>query len=574
MPGQPQNAVVATPTFYKTRRFLNVDYTDVYFTSVTFTNPPQNANVYGIVINPGNQTNYGDGTTRTFNNVGPLAPNTSYTFTLYADTNIPDNSVTLNLTTGGIPPNPPTSVAAVAGNASATVSWNAPASNGGLAITGYKIVCSDGSTPIFVGNVLTATYPNLVNETAVIFAVYAINSAGTSGSSVTSNTITPSTSSGATAPGAPTNITVVAGPNSVTVSWTAPASNGGSPITGYTVTPSVGSPVTVGNVLTATLTGLASGTSVTFTVSAINAIGGTPNPPVSPPVTPTPPAASPPSSVLGVTGVPAVASAIISWSAPLSSGGSPITGYKVICIPDNKKPNLAGPNDRSLTVIGIKNAVKTMYTVVAINAAGQSDSVELTAYPLPGAPKVTALRGASGIINLSWTAKPANVASPITGYAVSLVSPLPAPAGMVIPTPLVTATGGSVNVSGLTNGSPYVFLVKSVSNIGQGVGGLSKALIAAGLPDVPSAFTGTRAVASAGFSWVAPTNTGGLPITGYKISYTVTGLVKILLVKVVTSAIIKGLVNGTAYSFTIQAITLAGGSAQSAPVTVTPGLGL
>jgi hypothetical protein len=272
--------------------------------------------------------------------------------------------------------------------------------------------------------------------------------------------------------------------------------------------------------------------------------------------------------------MPGVASALISWSAPISNGGSPITAYKVVCSPDNKKPNLAGPNDRSLIVTGIKNAVPTTFTVVAINASGQSDSVALTAYPLPGVPKVTALRGASGIINLSWVAKPSNPGSPITAYNVSLVSPLPAPEGMVIPTPLVTATGGSVSVSGLTNGNSYVFLVRSVSIIGQSAGGLSKAVIAAGLPDAPASFAGVRALASAGLNWTAPANTGGLPITGYVISYTVAGVAKTLAVRLVTSAIIKGLVNGTAYSFTIQTVTLVGRSVASAPVTVTPGAGL
>lgn len=278
----------------------------------------------------------------------------------------------------------------------------------------------------------------------------------------------------------------------------------------------------------------------------------------------------PPSSVLGVTVVPGAGSATIRWSAPLSDGGSPITGYKVICVPDNNKPNTTGPNARSLVITGLKNAGLTTCTVVAMNAAGQSDSVTLTPYALPGMPTVMAVRGASGVINLTWKAKPSNVASPITSYIVSLVSPA-APESMVISTPLLTATGGSAIVSGLTNGSNYVFSVKSVSSIGQSAGSLSKGVIAAGLPDAPTSFAATRGVSSAELRWVAPTNTGGLPITNYVISY-INGVIRT--VKPITSTIVKGLVNGKAYTFKIQAITLAGSSVASAPVVVTPGTGL
>jgi hypothetical protein len=119
-----------------------------------------------------------------------------------------------------------------------------------------------------------------------------------------------------------------------------------------------------------------------------------------------------------------------------------------------------------------------------------------------------------------------------------------------------------------------VFSVQSVSNIGTSAGGLSKAVIAARIPDVPTALAGVRAVKSVGLTWVAPANTGGLPITGYTITYTTAGVPKVLLVKVVTSAIVKGLVDGTAYTFTIKATTLVGNSADTSPITVTPGAGL
>ena len=85
----------------------------------------------------------------------------------------------------------------------------------------------------------------------------------------------------ATVPGAPTNVSAVAGNASATVSWSAPASNGGAAITSYTVTSSTGQMVTVSNVLTATVTGLTPGIPVTFTVKATNVHGDSPSSPAS-----------------------------------------------------------------------------------------------------------------------------------------------------------------------------------------------------------------------------------------------------------------------------------------------------
>jgi Fibronectin type III domain/Domain of Unknown Function (DUF1080) len=80
-----------------------------------------------------------------------------------------------------------------------------------------------------------------------------------------------------TVPGAPTIGTASGGNTQATVTWTAPASNGGTAVTGYTVTPYIGATAqpstTVGNVLTATVTGLANGTAYTFKVAAVNAVG-------------------------------------------------------------------------------------------------------------------------------------------------------------------------------------------------------------------------------------------------------------------------------------------------------------
>ncbi|MFA5930840.1 MAG: GLUG motif-containing protein [archaeon] len=76
-----------------------------------------------------------------------------------------------------------------------------------------------------------------------------------------------------TVPGVPTSVVAVAGDKNATVSFVAPVSNGGSVITGYTVTSSPGNFTKTGTSSPLVVTGLANGTSYTFTVVATNAIG-------------------------------------------------------------------------------------------------------------------------------------------------------------------------------------------------------------------------------------------------------------------------------------------------------------
>jgi fibronectin type III domain protein len=140
-------------------------------------------------------------------------------------------------------------------------------------VTPYIGAAAQGSTT--VGNVLTTPISGLTNGTSYTFRVAAVNAIGTGNQSGDSNAVTPVAP--ATVPGAPTIGTATAGNASATVNWTAPASNGGSAITGYVVTPYIGAAAqgstTVGNVLTTPISGLTNGTTYTFRVAAINAIG-------------------------------------------------------------------------------------------------------------------------------------------------------------------------------------------------------------------------------------------------------------------------------------------------------------
>jgi streptogramin lyase len=91
-------------------------------------------------------------------------------------------------------PNPPDRPTATPGNAAATVSWHAPASDGGSPITGYVVIpdeTGNPEAPIFVGNVLSAKVTGLTNGVGVTFSVEAINANGTSAPSMQSVYVTP-----------------------------------------------------------------------------------------------------------------------------------------------------------------------------------------------------------------------------------------------------------------------------------------------------------------------------------------------------------------------------------------------
>ncbi len=152
----------------------------------------------------------------------------------------------------------PGSPSATGGNASATVHWTAPTSNGGTNVSGYDIydsttpTVSTSGTPAATASATAISAPvtGLTNGTEYYFVVTAVNIDGQSAASSPVVNATPST-----VPGAPTSPKLKLKGKNATITWTDPASNGGSAITGYDIYESTSPTVSTSGAPKATVSG-------------------------------------------------------------------------------------------------------------------------------------------------------------------------------------------------------------------------------------------------------------------------------------------------------------------------------
>jgi hypothetical protein len=126
---------------------------------------------------------------------GLTAGTTYYSHFLHRDAAGNDSTVANGpgfTTAAATAPGAPTIGTATAGDSSATVTWAAPASNGGSAITGYTITASPGgATGSAAAGATSGAVTGLTNGTAYTFTVHTNNAVGASAESAASNSVTP-----------------------------------------------------------------------------------------------------------------------------------------------------------------------------------------------------------------------------------------------------------------------------------------------------------------------------------------------------------------------------------------------
>ncbi len=473
-----------------------------------------------------------------------------------------------------------TGLAGTAGNGQVSLTWTAPASTGGSPITDYVIQRSSNAGVTWttftdaVSAATSATVTGLTNGTSYLFRVAAVNVAG-AGTYARSASVTPRTVAGAV-----TGLAGTAGNGQVSLTWTAPAATGGSPITDYVVQRSSDAGATwttfthpVSTATSATVTGLTNGISYLLQVAAVNGAGaGTYARTAS--VTPRTVAGS----VTDLAGTAGNGQVSLSWTAPTSTGGGAITDY-VIQQSSNAGVTWTTLRDAistatSATVTGLTNGASYLFQVAAVNGAGAGTyarSASVTPRTVAGAVTRLARTAGNGQVSLSWKAPTSTGGSAIADYVIQRSSDAGATWTTFID---AVSTATSATVTGLTNGTSYMFQVATVNGAGTGTYARSASIAPRTVADAVTGLAGTAGNGLVTLSWLAPISNGGSAITDYVIQQsTNAGVTWTTLrdaISTATSATVTGLTNGTGYLFQVAAVNGAGTGTYARSTVLTP----
>ena len=251
------------------------------------------------------------------------------------------------------------------------------------------------------------------------------------------------------------------------------------------------------NATGARYTGLTNGTDYVFEIRAVNAAGMSEAASIK----------AAPVSGLQVPGMPENLTAMghnesvaLAWEAP-SSGGAP-SGYEYRQVEGDLGSEWAATSSHTgHTVTDLTNGTEYTFEVRAVNDAGEGPPASAKATPtadppdLPGVPRSLTWEPGDGQVTLSWMAPAGGGAVASYQYDMNASGDW-----------MDAGTGLTTTVTGLTNGTSYVFRVRAVNVTGasDATGGVT-AIPSAGLQVVVKSVTADSTTVA---------ESGGLTVTG------------------------------------------------------------
>ncbi len=465
---------------------------------------------------------------------------------------------------GTDPPSTPTSLAASARNAGLAVSWRAPTSAVGAAVSGYVVeyractatpsTCTSGASwggwtaHAHSGTGTSTTITGLANGTAYQVRVRARNIFGLGSWSQIVSGI-PEVQTGR--PSVPASLTVEAANEQLKVTWAPSTPPSGGTIDGYDLRyRTCGSSLTCGSWTphshsgtgtTTTITKLSNG--VKHEVQVRSRSGGSES-------DWSPTQSATPEELPSFERAPALTEGdrqiLVQWNEPGYSG-SAITDYDVqyractatdgdttvlTCESDDDDVTWGSWRARShsgtgkiVTITGLVNGTAYEVQVRARNANGVgpwSTASKTTPVSVPARPSTPTAEPGNQKLVVTWVA-PADNGLDITGYDVEYCTGTCASTSTDWLDAFDTGTDTRHEITGLNNDTAYKVRVRAINSLGgtdQGIGpwsasrtGTPRALPDA--PGMPTLVAGDRQIVA---SWTAPTD-NGTTINGYNVQF-------------------------------------------------------
>ena len=536
-PGEPSNELTKNPFAPPGKPVITSIEKEAGALKVTWTRPTGNSLEYRVEWKLSSTASWDNPFSHEITNENTLTytitgvtDGTSYDVRVIA-ANVSGESPSDPMTvTAGFVPGAPTGLTLTTGDdGSLTASWTAPGSDGGSAITGYRVELRTESqawaeAQLHSSTVTTATV-QVARGFAYVARVIAINDNGESPPSGEALARVPDI------PGPPTGVTLTRGDKLLSVAWTAPAPDALRPVDQYVVRwredgethdPSREARFTTSDQVVG---GLTNGTEYFVQVSAENSVGES-DP--STEVRETPGAA--PGPPTNVTVAPGAGTLTMEWSAPSDDGGFTISEYRVQWKSgdeeyDETDRQAVVTSGLTYTITGLTN--DTLYTVrvLAVNEIGPSaPSGEVNIAP----GLATSLSGIS-VVGGSTTRTEATIQVTIanqdgearTVYLRHRIATTPPGAwSNTQMVPITNEDSVDIDLSGLNANTTYEVQASFDSTFPEeGLVSLDDLITASTTPGAPTGVTLESSGLQLRVSWAAPDD-GGSPITDYRIQWT------------------------------------------------------